>query len=100
MTVYAFIDGAARNNPGEAGIGVILKDEHGTTLKKEFGFIGTATNNIAEYTALLTCLKVAKTIPCKRLVVHSDSELMVRQMNGEYRVKDATLKRHFQKANK
>ena len=100
MTIYAFIDGASRNNPGESGIGVILKDEKGTTLKKEFGFIGTATNNIAEYTALLKCLKVVRNMPCKRLVVHSDSELMVRQINGEYRVKDATLKRHFQHVHK
>ncbi|HXG38059.1 MAG TPA: ribonuclease HI family protein [Bacteroidota bacterium] len=99
MTVHAFIDGASRNNPGEAGIGIILKDEKGSTLKKEFGYIGKATNNIAEYKALLACLKTAHAIPCNKLIVHSDSELLVRQMNGEYRVKDATLKRYFVQAH-
>jgi ribonuclease HI len=93
MTVYAFIDGASRNNPGDAGIGIILKDSHGATLKKEFGCIGKATNNIAEYQALLACLKIVQTIPCSKLIVHSDSELLVRQMNGEYRVKEPKLKR-------
>jgi ribonuclease HI len=100
MTVHAFIDGASRNNPGEAGIGIILKDEHGTTLKKEFGYIGKATNNVAEYKALLACLKTMQAIPCTKLIVHSDSELMVRQMNGEYRVKDAALKRYVVQAHK
>lgn len=100
MTVHAFIDGAARNNPGEAGIGIILKDDKGTTLKKAFGYIGKATNNIAEYKALLACLKMAQSIPCEKLFVHSDSALIVRQMNGEYRVKDTLLKRFFLQAHK
>ena len=99
MTIHAFIDGASRNNPGESGIGVILKDEHGVTVEKISGYIGMATNNIAEYIALLTCLKVVSTMQCQKLLVHSDSELMVKQMKGQYRVKDATLKRHFQKAH-
>ncbi|HEY5615806.1 MAG TPA: ribonuclease HI family protein [Bacteroidota bacterium] len=96
MTIFAFIDGASRNNPGESGIGVILKDENGATLKEEFGFIGTATNNIAEYSALRRCLQVVRDMTCTKLVVHSDSELMVKQMNGTYRVRDAALKKHFQ----
>jgi ribonuclease HI len=100
MTIHAFIDGASRNNPGESGIGVILKDEDGKTVEKVFGYIGTATNNIAEYTALAACLKLVNSMHCRKLLVHSDSELMVKQMNGEYRVKDATLKRHFQKVHK
>ena len=94
MTINAFIDGASRNNPGESGIGVILKDHQGATLHKVYGYIGKATNNVAEYKALLKCLKTVRNIPCERLVVHSDSELMVRQLNGEYRVKDLALKRH------
>ncbi len=99
MTVHAFIDGASRNNPGDAGIGIILKDAHGATLKKEFGFIGKATNNIAEYKALLACLNIVQSIPCSKLIVHSDSELLVRQMNGEYRVRDAQLKRLVARAH-
>ncbi|MCX6134143.1 MAG: ribonuclease HI family protein [Ignavibacteriales bacterium] len=92
MTVHAFTDGAARGNPGESGIGVIFKDEQGATLVKLHGYIGETTNNVAEYTALLACLKSAPKTKCSRLVVHSDSELMVRQVLGEYKVKDLKLK--------
>lgn len=99
MTVYAFTDGASRGNPGDAGIGIILKDEQGTILARHAGSLGKATNNIAEYSALLACLKVAEETGCSRLVVHSDSELMVRQLKGEYRVKDAKLKKYFQKVH-
>lgn len=99
MTIHAFIDGATRNNPGDSGIGVILKDEQGKTVKKVFGYIGTATNNIAEYSALVACLKLVNSMQCRKLLVHSDSELMVKQVNGEYRVKDAALKLHFQKVH-
>ncbi|MEK6565335.1 MAG: ribonuclease HI family protein [Bacteroidota bacterium] len=96
MTIHAFTDGASRGNPGEAGVGIILKDEQGKTVSKSFGFIGTATNNAAEYLALIACLKLAGKTKCDRLVVHADSELMVRQMNGEYKVKDAAIKEYFQ----
>ncbi len=99
MTVYAFTDGAARGNPGESGIGVIFKDEQGTTLAKLHGYIGETTNNVAEYTALLACLKNAPKTNCSRLIVHSDSELMVRQLLGEYKVKDPNLKVMFQKVH-
>ena len=100
MIVNAFTDGAARGNPGESGIGVVFKDEAGTTLTKLFGYIGEATNNVAEYEALLACLKGAAKIKCERLVVHSDSELMVRQLLGEYKVKDQGLKKLFLKAQR
>jgi ribonuclease HI len=100
MTVYAFTDGAARGNPGESGIGVIFKDEQGITLAKLHGYIGETTNNIAEYTALLACLKSAPKTKCTRLVVHSDSELMVRQLLGEYKVKDPNLKALYLKVHR
>lgn len=100
MTVYAFTDGAARGNPGESGIGVIFKDEQGTILVKLHGYIGETTNNVAEYTALLACLKSAPKTKCSRLVVHSDSELMVRQVLGEYKVKDQKLKGLYLKVHK
>ena len=96
MTVLAFTDGASRGNPGESGIGVVLKDAEGGTIQSTFGYIGTATNNIAEYKALLACLALAEKIDCDHLVVHSDSELMVRQMKGEYKVKNASLKQCIQ----
>jgi ribonuclease HI len=100
MTILAYTDGASRGNPGESGVGIVLKDELGNVIASQYGYIGKATNNIAEYTALATCLKLAQTTNCSRLVVHSDSELMVRQLNGQYKVKDAGLKRHFQQIKK
>ncbi|HAL56492.1 MAG TPA: ribonuclease H [Bacteroidetes bacterium] len=100
MTIHAFTDGAARGNPGEAGVGIILKDERGGTLSRVSGYIGETTNNVAEYAALVACVKAASKTPCTRLIVHSDSELMVRQLTGEYKVKDITLKKYFQKVHK
>jgi ribonuclease HI len=100
MTLLAFTDGAARGNPGESGIGVVFKDEQGATLTKICGYIGEATNNVAEYQALIACLKNAAKTKCTRLIVHSDSELMVRQLLGEYKVKDPNLKLMFQKAHR
>jgi len=96
MTINAFTDGASRGNPGEAGVGVILKDEGGKKISSVFGHIGKATNNTAEYKALITCLKLASKTRCKRLIVHSDSELMVRQVKGEYKVKDSEIRKLFQ----
>jgi ribonuclease HI len=91
MTVLAYTDGAARGNPGEGGIGVIMRREDGEVLYSFGGYLGTTTNNVAEYRALLHCLKKAPALPCSRLIVHSDSQLMVRQISGEYRVKDKKL---------
>ncbi|MEK6754617.1 MAG: ribonuclease HI family protein [Bacteroidota bacterium] len=100
MTIHAFTDGAARGNPGEGGVGILFKDEHGKTVATIYGYIGEATNNVAEYQALLACLKAAPKTKCTRLVVHSDSELLVRQITGEYRVKDQTLRRYFVKIHR
>jgi ribonuclease HI len=95
MTILAYTDGASRGNPGESGVGIVLKDELGNIIASQYGYIGKTTNNVAEYTALAACLKLAQTTECSQLVVHSDSELMVRQLNGQYKVKDAGLKKHF-----
>lgn len=95
MTVIAHTDGASRGNPGESGIGILLKDENGNVIVALSDYIGTATNNVAEYTALITCLRLAQETKCTRLIVHSDSELMVRQVQGTYKVKDAGLKPLF-----
>jgi ribonuclease HI len=100
MTVHAFTDGAARGNPGESGIGFLFKDEHGRTINRGYGYIGEGTNNVAEYKALLACLKAAPETKCTRLIVHSDSELLVRQLKGEYKVKDQTLKAYFVKIHR
>ncbi|MGA7161574.1 MAG: ribonuclease HI family protein [Bacteroidota bacterium] len=102
MTIHGFTDGAARGNPGPGGIGVVLKDESGTVLVRGKKYLGKVTNNVAEYTALIECLRRVNAsfggdngVPCSKLILHSDSELMVRQLNGEYKVKDRTLKKLF-----
>ncbi len=97
MTLKGFTDGAARGNPGEAGIGVILKDEQGAVLFSMGGYIGKTTNNMAEYTALIALVRELQRFPCTKVVVHSDSELMVRQMRGEYKVKDPGLRRQHRR---
>jgi len=100
MTVLAYTDGASRGNPGKSGIGVILKDEQGTVLASHCDYIGTTTNNVAEYKALLHCLKITLETKCTLLIVHSDSELMVRQLQGRYKVKDKGLRVHFDNAQR
>ena len=98
MTIVAHTDGASRGNPGESGIGIILRDESGNIIFSGGGYIGQATNNIAEYQALLACLKKARALECKKLIVHSDSQLMVRQLQGKYRVKDKKLQEYYREA--
>jgi ribonuclease HI len=95
MTVFAYTDGASRGNPGASGIGVIMRDENGAVIYSCSGYIGNATNNIAEYQALIACLQKARKMQCKKLVVHTDSQLMARQLQGKYRVKDKILKQHY-----
>ena len=95
MTLYAYTDGASRGNPGESGIGAIVKTESGSTVLRFRRHIGRATNNIAEYTALLELLERMREVPCTQLIVHSDSELMVRQLNGTYKVKEPELRRRY-----
>jgi len=97
MTVHAYTDGASRGNPGESGIGILAKDEEGNVLLSASGYIGRTTNNLAEYTALLALLKRVKTLNCSRLIVHSDSELMVKQMRGEYRIKNEEIRGYQEK---
>jgi ribonuclease HI len=96
MTLHAYTDGASRGNPGESGIGIIVKNGNSEVLFSLNGYIGTTTNNVAEYTALLILLRRMAGLSCTHLVVHSDSELMVRQLNGQYKVKDAALRTYYQ----
>ena len=95
------IDGGARGNPGPAGVGVVLADgDDGTPLHEAGYFIGRATNNVAEYHGLLRSLELAAAMHAQHLTVRSDSQLLVRQINGEYRVKSADLKPLYQQAQK
>ena len=89
---HLYTDGGARGNPGPAGIGVRLLTAAGTLVEELADFIGPATNNVAEYQALLAGLEMALDRRVERLDVFLDSELVVRQVTGEYRVKDAGLK--------
>jgi ribonuclease HI len=86
------VDGASRGNPGPAAIGVTLKDEKQNLIATISQKIGITTNNQAEYTALIAGLKQAVKLGAKHVVVNSDSELMVRQLQGKYRVKSADLR--------
>jgi ribonuclease HI len=86
-----FTDGGARGNPGPAAYGFVLEAEDGTVLAAEGRAIGTATNNVAEYSALIAGLERALELHVPILEVVSDSELMVKQMRGEYRVKNEAL---------
>lgn len=100
MTIVAHTDGASRGNPGESGIGIQMSDEKGNLLVSLSDYLGVATNNVAEYRALLECIKLARETTCTRLVVYSDSELMVRQVLGSYKVKDSGLKTYFQEVQR
>ena len=85
-------DGGARGNPGPAAYGYVLEAEDGTVLDARGEKIGVATNNVAEYRALIAGLEAALAHGVKELEVVSDSELLVKQMRGEYKVKNAALK--------
>ena len=84
-------DGGARGNPGPAAYGYVLEAEDGTVLDARGETIGVATNNVAEYRALVAGLRKARDLGLDDVEVISDSELLVKQMNGEYRVKNAAL---------
>ena len=98
MAIVAYIDGGARGNPGPAGYGVRIEDEHGTLINEFNGFLGTSTNNVAEYNGLLAALRYAQANGHRVVHIKSDSELLVKQMRGEYRVKNAGLQPLYNQA--
>jgi ribonuclease HI len=87
-----FTDGGARGNPGPAAYGFVLETDDGTLLAAEGRAIGSATNNVAEYSGLIAGLRKAIELAVPEVEVVSDSELMVKQMRGEYRVKNEALR--------
>ncbi len=95
LTIYT--DGASRNNPGEAGAGVFIMRD-GKPLEKIARYLGTTTNNIAEYTAAIIGLEHAVALGASRVRLIADSELLVKQLNGIYRVKNEGLKPLHMKA--
>ena len=98
--VTANIDGGARGNPGPAAYGIVLRDAGGATLLATGKYVGRATNNVAEYYGLIAALDAARERGVSRLRVESDSELLVRQMQGQYRVKSPDLKPLHERAIK
>jgi ribonuclease HI len=86
-TLHIHIDGASRGNPGEAGFGVSVEDADGTPRAELYGYLGRASNNVAEYQALIHALRWARARGARKVRILSDSELVVRQVNGQYRVK-------------
>jgi len=100
VKVTLWTDGGARGNPGPAAFAYVVEAENGTVLAAHGEAIGRATNNVAEYSALVAGLRRAVELGVTDLELRSDSELLVKQMRGEYRVKNADLKQLFLDASR
>jgi ribonuclease HI len=94
------IDGAARGNPGPAAYGVVIRDGRGEVVAKLKKYIGRMTNNVAEYYGLIAALDYAQSHGVRAVRIESDSELMVKQMRGQYKVKSEDLRPLFERAKK
>ena len=97
-TLRIHVDGASRGNPGDAGFGVHVADADGETVAELYGHLGPATNNVAEYQGLLHALRWALARGAGTVEIFSDSELLVRQMAGRYRVKNPGLQPLYREA--
>lgn len=104
MKIFIYIDGASRGNPGLAACAAVFKDADGKIIKQYSKFLGTATNNIAEYEGLILALQKAKQLFGKEKIsakggiefeIRSDSELLVNQLNGNYKIEDKELQKLF-----
>ena len=95
--VIAYTDGGSRGNPGPAAAGFVLSDTDGTPLVRKAFFIGKATNNAAEYHAVLIALEELLVAGVRSIVLYTDSQLVARQLNGIYKVKDEGLKKIYLK---
>jgi ribonuclease HI len=99
-TYRANIDGGSRGNPGPASYGVLIRDARGEIVAKLKKYIGRMTNNVAEYYGLIAAMDYAQSHKIRSLRVESDSELLVKQMRGQYKVKSADLQPLFERAKK
>lgn len=95
MKLTTYTDGGARGNPGPAALGVIIKDESGKTIAGYGEYLGRQTNNYAEYSALISALKKAKELGATEVECVLDSELVTKQMNRQYKIKEPTLQKLF-----
>jgi ribonuclease HI len=96
--LIAHIDGGARGNPGPSGYGVFIEDEAGKVIAELHKYLGRQTNNFAEYSALVAALEYARQHECSALAIFSDSELLVKQMKGQYKVRNEGLIPLFERA--
>jgi ribonuclease HI len=94
-SINIFIDGASRGNPGPSGIGIVFCDDRNNVVKKLFKFIGNATNNVAEYSALIYAMQEALIDKYNDVKIKSDSELLTKQLTGEYKVKNDNLRPYY-----
>jgi ribonuclease HI len=94
--ILVYTDGASRGNPGHAGIGFLLFDDNNEKLVQDFHYIGITTNNEAEYRALLAALDRAAEVTQDTVECYADSELMVRQLNGQYQIKSEKLIKFYE----
>lgn len=95
MRVVVNVDGGARGNPGPAAVGAVVTGDHGAVLAERGEYIGEATNNVAEYRAVQLGLRLARELGADQVEVINDSELVARQIGGQYKVKHAGLKPLF-----
>jgi ribonuclease HI len=91
-SVVLYVDGGARGNPGPSGIGIVIEDAERNELARANDYIGVATNNAAEYRALLLGLEKARALGAREVAIVNDSQLVERQVSGDYRVKSADLR--------
>jgi ribonuclease HI len=98
MTYQIYSDGASRGNPGPAGIGAVILNEKGKIVHEIAEFIGQTTNNVAEYMALLAALEYCAKKKLSPVEILADSQLLIRQLSGEYKVKHENIKPLYQKA--
>lgn len=95
---FVYTDGGSRGNPGPSGIGVIILDSRRKKVKETSKYIGETTNNVAEYSALICGLEDALALGADEVAVYMDSELLAKQLSGEYRVRDGNMKGLFEQA--
>jgi ribonuclease HI len=99
-TLRLFTDGASKGNPGDSGLGVVIEDDRGTKLEAKCKWLGTKTNNQAEYLALIEGLKIVSAWAPDRLEIRLDSKLVVEQIKGNWRIKEPALKGLHEQAKK
>ncbi len=97
-SLMMYTDGASSGNPGPSGIGIVILDHDGRQVGKVSSYIGRRTNNYAEYSALLRALKIAIYFKTTDLKIRTDSELIVKQMSGEYKVKNEQIRKLYDEA--